>query len=135
MGVQICVDNYYEKGSILPDFDIFFYAFSKFDKVYPAVLAMYLLSFSVVPLIYLVKNYKLSRFIYIPVYGIIQLLIIAIALGDCAYFSLPPASAMIVSVEMARLSMKVHAYFREKTMNGIFKDGDIALFIPEWAKR
>ncbi len=42
---------------------------------------------------------------------------------------------MIVSVEMARLSMKVHAYFREKTMNGIFKDGDIALFIPEWAKR
>ena len=42
---------------------------------------------------------------------------------------------MIVSVEMARLLMKVHAYFREKIVNSINKDGEVSLFIPEWAKR
>jgi len=31
--------------------------------------------------------------------------------------------------------MKVHAYFREKTINGINKNGEIALFIPDWAKK
>jgi hypothetical protein len=42
---------------------------------------------------------------------------------------------MIVTAEMARMSMKVHAYFREKLINGINKDGEIAKFIPQWAKK
>jgi hypothetical protein len=53
----------------------------------------------------------------------------------CAANHLPPASAMIVSCEMARLSMKIHAYFREKMLNAYYKDSEIALFIPEWAKK
>ena len=31
--------------------------------------------------------------------------------------------------------MKMHAYLREKTVNGMYKDGEVALFIPEWAKK
>lgn len=31
--------------------------------------------------------------------------------------------------------MKMHAYFREKILNAILKDSQIALFIPEWAKK
>jgi hypothetical protein len=42
---------------------------------------------------------------------------------------------MILTAEMARMSMKMHAYFREKIVNGLNKDGEIALFIPDWAKK
>ena len=101
----------------------------------PVVALMYLVAFLIVPLIQIIKKYKLSPYIYLPLYGLIQATIMILALGDCAYFSLPPASAMVASVEMARLTMKVHAYFREKVVNGINKEGEIALFVPEWAKK
>lgn len=42
---------------------------------------------------------------------------------------------MVVSCEMARAGMKVHAYYREKIINGLNRHGDIAKFIPEWAKK
>lgn len=42
---------------------------------------------------------------------------------------------MIVSCEMARISMKIHAYFREKMINALYREGEIALFIPDWAKK
>lgn len=31
--------------------------------------------------------------------------------------------------------MKVHAYYREKIINGINRNGEFAMFIPEWAKK
>jgi hypothetical protein len=37
---------------------------------------------------------------------------------------------MILTAEMARMSMKMHAYFREKMVNGINREGEIAKFIP-----
>jgi len=40
---------------------------------------------------------------------------------------------MVLSTETARISMKVHAYFREKMLNGINKDSKYAKFIPNWA--
>jgi sterol O-acyltransferase len=70
-----------------------------------------------------------------PFYGILQFTIIGIAIGTCIKYNLPPASAMIITAEMARLSMKMHAYFREKIVNGIHREGDVANFIPEWAKK
>jgi hypothetical protein len=42
---------------------------------------------------------------------------------------------MIVSCEMARVAMKIHAYFREKMVNGLYRTSEIALFIPNWAKK
>jgi len=42
---------------------------------------------------------------------------------------------MILTAEMARMSMKMHAYFREKMVNGINREGEIAKFIPQWAKK
>jgi hypothetical protein len=42
---------------------------------------------------------------------------------------------MIVSCEMARMSMKMHAYFREKISIGTGIHDDFAKFIPNWAKK
>ena len=36
---------------------------------------------------------------------------------------------------MARSSMKMHAYFREKMLNAMYREGSVARFIPEWAKK
>lgn len=42
---------------------------------------------------------------------------------------------MVVSCEMCRLSMKMHAYFREKLIYGRKGMEEIGDFIPEWAKK
>lgn len=34
---------------------------------------------------------------------------------------------------MARCGMKVHAYYREKIVNGINRSSEFALYIPDWA--
>lgn len=36
---------------------------------------------------------------------------------------------------MSRCAMKVHAYFREKIVNGINRNSEYTRFIPEWAKK
>lgn len=70
-----------------------------------------------------------------PTYALIQLSILSIGISACAIWSLPPASALIVSVEMSRIAMKVHAYLREKVVNVVLKGGEIATFIPDWARK
>ena len=63
----------------------------------------------------------------------IQISMYTIGLYSCYYYGFPPASAIVTSAEMARVTMKVHAYFREKIINGVNKDGYYATFIPDWA--
>jgi hypothetical protein len=55
---------------------------------------------------------------------------LTIGVTTCAKYKLPPASAIIVTAEMARMSMKIHAYYREKIINGLEKYSDVANFIP-----
>ena len=66
-------------------------------------------------------------------YGAIQIGTYAIGLYSCIYYGFPPASAIVTTAEMARITMKIHAYFREKMINGINKDSQLALYIPDWA--
>lgn len=96
---------------------------------------MYALSLCTVLLVQIVKNQKLSYLVYIPLYGLIQLGLFYIGVYTCFYYKFPPASAIVTSAEMARVSMKIHGYFREKIINGLNKDGPIALFIPSWAQK
>jgi hypothetical protein len=42
---------------------------------------------------------------------------------------------MIVSCEMARMGMKVHAYFREKMLLAVYPENSYAKFIPNWAEK
>lgn len=96
-------------------------------------MTMYGLSFSTVLLVQAVQNYNLRFYVYIPLYAMIQISMYTIGLYSCYYYGFPPASAIVTSAEMARVTMKVHAYFREKIINGVNKDGYYATFIPEWA--
>jgi len=136
LGIQICVDEYFYHGNFLPDFQLFYWAFSKSEVAWVAWFSMCAVSLLVIPLVQLMKNNKkLSYCVWLPIYSFIQLTLLTIGISACAIYTLPPASGLIVSVEMARIAMKVHAYFREKVVNVVKKDSDIATFIPEWARK
>lgn len=136
LGMHICVEEYFLSGNLLPDFQLFYWAFSKSEVAWCTWFSMTAVSYLVIPLVQLMNNNKeLSYCIWLPTYALIQLTILSIGISSCAIWSLPPASGLIVSVEMARISMKVHAYLREKVVNVVKKDNDIATFIPEWARK
>ncbi len=110
---------------------IFYYAFSKPEYTYPPLFLIYLMSFMIVPIVVVINKYRnVGWCFYLPFYGLLQIIIITIGITTSVVYSLPPASAMILTAEMARMSMKMHAYFREKIVNGINRDGEIAKFIP-----
>lgn len=96
---------------------------------------MFLLQLLVVPFILAIKNFHLKLYTYIPIIVLLQLSIYSVGLYSCYTYSLPPASALVVSCEMARMSMKLHSYFREKLIHGILQNPEIEKFIPEWAQK
>ncbi|CDW73192.1 mboat family protein [Stylonychia lemnae] len=135
LGIQICVEEYFENGNFFPGLDLFYWVFGQFGTVLCTLGTIYLVQLSAIFLVQMVHHNKLRAFVYIPMYGMIQIGMYLIGLYACYYYRLPPASGIVVSAELARVSMKVHAYFREKIINGVNKDGELALYIPEWAKK
>ena len=129
------MEEYFERGTFFPDLEMFFWVFSKFNIVLATLGLMYAFTITIIPLVQIIKRHKVGPCIFIPVYFAIQCTLYTIGIGCCYLYRLPPASAIIVTCEMARVSMKMHAYLREKYINCIEKNGDIALFIPEWAKK
>ena len=136
LGFHICINEYFDRGSFVPDLETFFYAFGQLPKVCMTTFSTYGVHLFVVPLVQMIKaNKGMHWIIYMTLYGWIQLAVYGISLYSCYSNSLPPASAMIVSCEMARVSMKTHAYFREKLILGLKMNENMAKFLPEWAKR
>jgi hypothetical protein len=56
---------------------------------------------------------------FVVVYGLLQLALLAGAAIVCVRLHLKPASGFIVMCEAMRLSMKLHAYLREKIVHGV----------------
>ena len=63
-------------------------------------------------------RYQLTKYFFIPFAVVIHLSIYIIAVYVCFNYKLPPASAIALSCESARMSMKAHAYIRDKLMFG-----------------
>lgn len=96
---------------------------------------MFLAHLLVIPLVQAIYLFNLKPCFYIPLAAFIHLSIYCIAISTCYVYELPPASSLIVSCEMARISMKAHSYFMEKLLHGIMKGSDIEKFIPHWAAK
>jgi len=94
---------------------------------------MVVIHLSVIPLVINTKRLNLSLYISIPLYFLIQISLYAVAVYRIFVNKYLPASALIVYAEIARMSMKVHAYYREKVLYGIYSDSVYAKFIPKWA--
>ena len=84
------------------------------------VAVLNLCTLSVVPLVQLMKSKLFRPRLLLLYYFCIVLFILSYASIVCLYNeSLAPASGLIVMCEAARLSMKVHAYSREKLVHGL----------------
>jgi len=131
-GVFIVIEDYYETGKII-DFSFFIYTFGKQNDVIPSWFVLASLSYSIVFLVASVKEYKLSPFVYMPIYACIQFGLYIYGTYSTLTNQLPPASALIIMCETARMSMKTHSYFREKMLYG-FGPNKYNQFIPKFAK-
>ena len=80
----------------------------------------------------------MTKYFFIPFAVVIHLSIYIIAVYVCFNYKLPPASAIALSCESARMSMKTHAYIRDKLMFGRkdnIKAREYAEFMPEYCKK
>ena len=80
----------------------------------------------------------MSKCFFIPAAILIHLSIYIIGVYTCFAYKLPPASAIALSCESVRMSMKTHAYIRDKLMFGRkdnLKARQYAEFMPAYCKK
>ncbi len=83
LGIQICFDEYFERGSFIPDLDMFFWVFSNLNVVLMTVACMCVVHFLIVPLVQIIDKYNLTACVHIPLYFIIQSMLYSIAISTC----------------------------------------------------
>jgi sterol O-acyltransferase len=84
------------------------------------VAVLNICSLSIIPLVQLMKSKEFRPRLLLFMYVLIILSILTYASAICLYYAkLAPASGLIVMCEAVRLSMKVHAYCREKLVHGL----------------
>jgi hypothetical protein len=91
---------------------------------------MFILHCLVVPFVLSINNHIAAKYYIIP-HIILICSVFITGIGSIIYFQLPIASAIIVSCEMARMTMKMHSYVREKAMYAIYKDNNYVDYLPE----
>lgn len=133
LGIHIYSVEFFDKKNYLPDFSVFYWCFDKLDIVFITWTGMFLISLLVLPLVQAVRFCKLPPLIYLPWYFTLQIMLYSFAVYRCFKFTLPPASALIVSCEMARIGMKMHAYTRDKLVHGLPCNKRFAEFVPKFA--
>jgi hypothetical protein len=74
-------------------------------------------SFVIVIFVKMIVSLKLGAGIYIPIYLVILTLNFVYPIYVCLISSSTPFSGIILTCEMARFGMKMHAYFREKLLH------------------
>ena len=116
--LQILATELVEHGR-LADLSLFTWAFSGVGQVVlPAWMAMAAASLLVVPFVQVGAGQGWSWRLWVPVYAAFQLSMYAFSIWVCLTSGLAVPAALIVSVEQTRMSLKVHAYLREKLLHG-----------------
>ena len=96
---------------------------------------LFCINLLIVVLVQVIVACKMKYYYYIPLYICVQVALYAVALYSCFKYDLKPASALILSSEMARTSMKMHAYFREKLVLGRGGPTEMGKYIPPYAAK
>jgi len=120
LGIKIVLEDV-RQGTLI-DLSLLSWAFNKSLSVaLPAWLLLQVAAFSVLPLVAMLRSrptwgtYRTVLLLYIPT----QVFMYVYAGYTCLHHRLPPATGLIVACEAARLSMKMHAYLREKIVHGL----------------
>lgn len=79
----------------------------------------------------MIIHYKLPKYIWIPIYSAMIVIMQYIACSTCSANDMGFASSMIVMCEMIRMGMKMHAYLRNKLL--YCTNNKYRTFIPQYA--
>lgn len=116
--IQTLTHDLLEKGRVVLDFDLLFYAFGKFPLVLFIWLVMALGAATVYPAFHYwahngQANCRRYNALALTAYVLLQLTMLVLPVKHVIMNDLPPVSSMIVTLEQIRLMMKVHAFVRE----------------------
>lgn len=128
MILGVIMNEFMNTGYVL-DLSLVYWSFGKIDIVVMYWSCMFLWALSIVYFIAIMSEYNLSRKVWIPLYVMLQVLLYVSSCTFTLAYQLPVASSFIITMEMARISMKMHSYFREKMLFGI-PNNHYALYIP-----
>jgi sterol O-acyltransferase len=128
-----CMKDYLENGRII-EISLVLWAFGGIPYVIPFWCLMYLWSLTPILLIQGINKYKYTRSTWLPIYIFIQIVQYVVPCWFCLYMGFPVASSLIIQIEMCRISMKIHSYFREKMLFSMGL-GEYSTFIPENLKK
>lgn len=121
LGVKLMLSDYHSRG-VLVDFNLLAWAFDKTDVVMRTWVTMQVVAMISIPLVQWIKAHPTDGRVLkqaIIIHFTVIVLLYVYASWVCLSAQLPPSSGLIVMCEVARLSMKMHAYAREKTVHGL----------------
>jgi sterol O-acyltransferase len=128
MILGVVMNEFLTTGNIL-NLSLVYWAFGKLNIAVPFWVCMVLWSLTVVYLVVIISENKLGKRVWIPAYITLQVLLYASSCVFAIYNKLPIATAFFITIEMARISMKMHSYFREKMLFGMGKN-EYSHYIP-----
>ncbi|KAJ3105055.1 Sterol O-acyltransferase 1, partial [Phlyctochytrium bullatum] len=117
--VSLAVQNYYETGKFI-DFSLMSNAFGRLDVVGPAWVCFFV--YTVCGYFWKHTSLTMSPQVEVGLYVTYQTVFALTAAYVTLKFKLPPASGFIIMCEQARMSMKVHSFWREHSALSWKKD-------------
>lgn len=119
----VLASDYKSSGQII-DFSFWTSSFKYFDLILLFDGFIFLYSNLIVLFVQIINrqaklNKRINYFIWFSIYIVYQLILFALAFAFMNRLSLSIACGLILGCETARLSMKIHSYFREKLLYGL----------------
>lgn len=122
--LRLIISEYKDTGAIVK-FDTLSWAFGRADVVMTTWIVLFAVSLGF-PLLAM-QTLRSAKHLSSPtrlkqlsfLYAIAQVFLYVYAIHNALKAKLPPASGLIIMCECARLSMKMHAYLREKVVHGM----------------
>ena len=96
-------------------------------------LPNFLMSYLIVILVKITFAFELSYYIHLPCYVAIQFFTFAIPIHAALSYTDNLTVSLILTCEMARFGMKIHAYYREKLLYG--RENEYRHYIPEFVQK
>jgi sterol O-acyltransferase len=122
--------DYMDYGTFV-DLSLFEWSLGKLHIALAFWVVQMMWSWLIVPLVQGVHDGCLSRAMWVALYTALQIGIYAGSFWFSLHNDLPIGSGLVVNCEMARLSMKMHSYLREKLLFGS-SDNPYRTFLPEF---
>jgi sterol O-acyltransferase len=125
--------DYINHGTFV-DLSLFEWAMGKLHIALTFWLVQNFWAWLVVPLVQVIRADQMPKMAWVLFYSFLQVAMYTVSFWFAVHNSLPIGSGFVVTCEMARLSMKMHSYLREKLLYGNGPN-QYSTFMPEFLRK